>query len=157
MWGPQHFRYQSPVESRTGLTAPLRAHGIRSPEPAKGRIWWFGATRAEARNFALKMCNLSVTHIATLKVHICAAGYPAQSKWDRRAKPSKCVCALCSTTALHMKRRPEPHRSSTALRASESAVFDRNKSRTLADKVSFTLPAHNDEGKCCRMLPCAAK
>ena len=55
------------------------------------------------------------------------------------------------------ERRLEPLHSSTALRASESAVFDRNKSRTLADKVSFTLTALDDEGKCCRMLPCAAK
>ena len=50
-----------------------------------------------------------------------------------------------------------PEHSSAALRASESAVFDRNKSRTLADKVSFTLTAFDDEGKCDRMLPCAAK
>ena len=55
------------------------------------------------------------------------------------------------------KRHLTPQHSSTALRASKSAVFDRNKSRTLADKVSFTLTAFDDEGKCCRMLPCAAK
>jgi len=55
------------------------------------------------------------------------------------------------------KRHLTPQHSSTAPRASESAVFDRNKSRILADKVSFTLTAFDDEGKCDRMLPCAAK
>jgi hypothetical protein len=53
------------------------------------------------------------------------------------------------------ERRPKPLHSSTALRASESAVFDRNKSRTLADKVSFTLIALDDEGsavECCLVL-----
>jgi hypothetical protein len=55
------------------------------------------------------------------------------------------------------ERRLEPRHSSTALRASENAVFDRNKSRALADKVSFTLTALDNEGKCCRMLPYAAK
>jgi hypothetical protein len=44
------------------------------------------------------------------------------------------------------KRHLTPQHSSTALRASESAVFDRNKSRTLADKVSLTLTAFDDEG-----------
>ena len=55
------------------------------------------------------------------------------------------------------ERRLEPLHSSTAFQASENAVFDRNKSRTLADKVSFTLTVLDGEGKCCRMLPCAAK
>ena len=62
---------------------------------------------------------------------------------------------------FHYRTLPErhlmPEHSSAALRASESAVFDRNKSRTLADKVSLTLTAFADEGKCDRMLPCAAK
>jgi hypothetical protein len=32
--------------------------------------------------------------------YICAAGYLLQNKPDRKANPSKCVCALCSTTAF---------------------------------------------------------
>jgi hypothetical protein len=55
------------------------------------------------------------------------------------------------------QRRLEPQRSSAALRALESAAFVRNKSRTLADKVSFTLTAIEGEGKCGRMMQSAAK
>jgi len=53
--------------------------------------------------------------------------------------------------------RPELLHSSTALRALESAAPGCNKSRTPADKASITLTVLDDEGKCCRMQPCAAK
>jgi hypothetical protein len=57
----------------------------------------------------------------------------------------------------YLRRRLKPQRSSTVRRASENAVFDCNKSRTLADKVSLTLTGFDDEEKCSRMLSCAAK
>jgi hypothetical protein len=55
------------------------------------------------------------------------------------------------------ERHLQPQRSSTALRALESAAFGRNKSRTLADKVSFTLIAIEGEAKCCEVMQSAAK
>src|SRR5882757_1175917 len=99
------------------------------------------------------MCNLNVTHNGLLKVHMCGRiSCTKQIRW--KSKTPKVRLRFMFHYRALPERGLKPQRSSTALRASESAVFDRNKSRTLADIVSFTLTALDDEGKCCRMPPC---
>src|SRR6187402_480507 len=102
------------------------------------------------------MCNLNVTHNGLLKVHMCGRiSCTKQIGW--KSKTLKVRLRFMFHYRTFAERHEKQPRSSTALRASESAAFGCNKSRTLADKVSFTLTALDDEGKCCRILPCAAK
>jgi hypothetical protein len=97
-----------------------------------------------------------VRHNGLLKVHMCGRiSCSKQIRW--KSKTPKVRLRFMFHYRTLTERRLKPQRSSTALRASESTVFDRNKSRTFADKVSFTLTAFDDEGKCSRMLPNAAK
>jgi hypothetical protein len=102
------------------------------------------------------MFNLNVTHFGLLKVHMCGRiSCRKQIRW--KSKTLKVRPRFMFHYRTLPERRLKPQRSSTALRASESAVFDRNKSRTLPDKLSITLTALDDEGKCSQKLACAAK
>ena len=94
------------------------------------------------------MCNLNVTHNGLLKVHMCGRiSCTKQIAW--KSKTLKVRLRFMFHYRTLPMRHLTPQHSSAALRVSESAVFDRNKSRTLADKVSFTLTVIDGEGRCC--------
>jgi hypothetical protein len=57
-----YINFQTSLEQ--GLTRTIARMRSDHRERANGRIRWSGASRAEACNFARKMCNLNVTHIA---------------------------------------------------------------------------------------------